>query len=124
VLEELATRTANQGFAQMRVVIGARNDQIGGEVGSAREQDVGYRKPTPHGFFGNGVDAMPLQMTGDALDRRQVLLKFPLVCADKHNGGRLRLFQQMATRHSKARCASRVRSQATRMRLLPILRTT
>ena len=61
MLEELATRTANQGFEQMRVVMGARNDQIGGEVGSAREQDVGYRKLAPHGFFGNGVDAMPLR---------------------------------------------------------------
>ena len=87
MLEELAAHTANQGFAQLRVVIAARNGQIGGEIGSAREQDVGNRKPTPHGLFGNGVDAMPLQMTGGALDRRQVLLEPSLVCADKHHGG-------------------------------------
>jgi hypothetical protein len=47
VLEELTADTADQGFAQLRVVIAARNDQIGGEVGRAGEQDVGYRKSTP-----------------------------------------------------------------------------
>src|SRR5438477_621833 len=40
------------------------------------------------------IDAVPLQMTGDAFDRRQVLLELSLVCADKHHDGRLRLFQQ------------------------------
>ena len=40
------------------------------------------------------IDAVPLQMTGDAFDHRQVLLELSLVCADKHHDGRLRLFQQ------------------------------
>jgi len=57
VLEELTAHTADQGFAKLRVVIAARNDQIGGEIGSAREQNVGYRKPTPQGPFWNGVNA-------------------------------------------------------------------
>jgi hypothetical protein len=42
MLEELTAHTADQGFAKLRVVIAARNDQIGGEIGSAREQDVGF----------------------------------------------------------------------------------
>jgi hypothetical protein len=56
-LEELTANTADQDFAKLRVVIAARNDQIGGEIGSAREQNVGYRKPTPQGPFWNGVNA-------------------------------------------------------------------
>jgi hypothetical protein len=43
VLKEITTDTAHEDFSQRRVVIAARNDQIGSEVGGAREQDVEYR---------------------------------------------------------------------------------
>ena len=41
VLEQLAADTAEQGFAQLRVMVAAADDQVGAKIGGAREQDIG-----------------------------------------------------------------------------------
>ena len=41
VLEQLAADAAEQRLAQLRVMVAAADDQIGAEIGGAREQNVG-----------------------------------------------------------------------------------
>jgi len=43
VLEQIAADAADQGFAKLRVVIKAGDNQVGGEIGGAGEQDIRYR---------------------------------------------------------------------------------
>jgi hypothetical protein len=94
VLEEITTNAAHQGFSQLRMVITARNDHVGREIGGAREQNVRYRKTTPQGFIRCCIDRVPLQMTDDPLECRPMLLEIPLICADEHYRDGLGVCQQ------------------------------
>jgi hypothetical protein len=67
VLEQFTAHATHKCFAQLRMVVSTRDNQVGGEIGGAREQNLRYRNVTLQRFFGFGWNPVPLEMTGNPL---------------------------------------------------------
>src|SRR5882672_9524672 len=79
VREQLAADAAEQGFAQLRMMVAAADDQVGAEIGGAREQNVGDGEATAQRLLEPGRDPMVVQVMDHPVERRAVLLEIALM---------------------------------------------
>ena len=115
VLEQLAADAAEQGFAQLRVMVAAADDQVGAEIGGAREQNVGDGEATAQRLLEPGRDPMVVQVMDHPVERRAVLLEIALMDPTKTTVASGSVNNGSAS--CSARVASRVPSQAIRTHL-------
>jgi len=74
---------AEQGFAQLRVMVAAADDQVGAEIGGAREQNVGDGEATAQGLLEPRRDPMVAQVIDHPVECRAVLLEVALMGSDQ-----------------------------------------
>jgi len=67
------------------MMVGAGDDHVGVEVGGARQQHVRHRQVALQGLLRMGGDAVPFEMTDDAVEPRPVALEMRL--ARPHHEG-------------------------------------
>src|SRR5437867_328172 len=89
VLEEFAADPAEQGLAELRMMVGAGDDHVGIEIGSARQQHVRHWKVTLQGLFRMSANAVPLKMADDAVEPRPVAVEIRLARPHRDHGYRL-----------------------------------
>ena len=85
VLQQLAADAAEQGLAQLRVMVAAADDQVGAEIGRPREQDVRDGQATAQRLLRLGHDPMMVQVMDHPIERGAVLREVPLMGPDKNH---------------------------------------